>query len=472
MVSESILQSGHVFLGFTKDSQYVLSYTFQIESGDHSYFYQYRYKLHWWHFVPYRPLKKVYEAKLFGDQDISQELKLAVCQWPTDDTKLLVYGCCPSSTCSEDSDPPGSPRPPRRFRLPSEELYVHSPPGNGPLSPQDPKFMAAKQQSVANTKHKFFGGHKWKDEDPKTSKRKEDFFGFESGKPRKGPSKAGGDHCTGDDKRKRNESVKENISPVYRKHVEAAAAPVERKCVTEVTQWFVDIFPATDRGQGEEGEEEYHQILPLDVRGTNSVHLRPLTPAEASQCKDSLIRTHQLSLDIEKLAHETAQQLCAEAGRKFLAFNDYDVGIIDLCPLTHTAFCLVFMLIHATIGKKGVAKAFRSAERKEFQTSFRFNWDINTGIYTIVEKDELREYDPYSVNGLFMYGFCEDQQCLWSRPEGLWSPAQHTIKLLHKEHLLPRSPAHSVNVLTNASVFRGSSLRALWAPNHHIAIVL
>lgn len=56
-----------------------------------------RYRLHWWVFVPYAPLRKVAEVMLFGDQDLQESVYenifISVCQWPKDLSKILVYGC-------------------------------------------------------------------------------------------------------------------------------------------------------------------------------------------------------------------------------------------------------------------------------------------------------------------------------------------------------------------------------------------
>lgn len=48
----------HIFLGFSKDGQFVISYTFQYETDELTYPI-YVYRLHWWHFVPYKRLRKV-----------------------------------------------------------------------------------------------------------------------------------------------------------------------------------------------------------------------------------------------------------------------------------------------------------------------------------------------------------------------------------------------------------------------------
>ncbi|KAG0697691.1 DDB1- and CUL4-associated factor 15 [Chionoecetes opilio] len=58
-----------------------------------------RYRLHWWVFVPYMPLRKVAEVMLFGDQALQasvysfENVFISLCQWPRDMSKILVYGC-------------------------------------------------------------------------------------------------------------------------------------------------------------------------------------------------------------------------------------------------------------------------------------------------------------------------------------------------------------------------------------------
>lgn len=93
LVSQELLQAGTVFLGFLANSQFVLSYTVHFEEDDMVGLPAYKYRLQWWVFVPCRPLVKVSETTLFGDHKINAELVLAVCQWPTDESKILIYGC-------------------------------------------------------------------------------------------------------------------------------------------------------------------------------------------------------------------------------------------------------------------------------------------------------------------------------------------------------------------------------------------
>jgi hypothetical protein len=53
----------------------------------------YHYRLHWWLFVPYRRSKKVAEILLFSNDGVAGgNLRMTFCQWPNDDTKIVIYG--------------------------------------------------------------------------------------------------------------------------------------------------------------------------------------------------------------------------------------------------------------------------------------------------------------------------------------------------------------------------------------------
>ncbi len=49
----------HIFLGFSKNGQFVLSYTYHVEADEHTAYPIYVYRLQWWRFQPYRLLRKV-----------------------------------------------------------------------------------------------------------------------------------------------------------------------------------------------------------------------------------------------------------------------------------------------------------------------------------------------------------------------------------------------------------------------------
>ncbi|KAB1259216.1 DDB1- and CUL4-associated factor 15 [Camelus dromedarius] len=105
IVDEDFLYAGHIFLGFSKCGRYVLSYTSSSGDDDFSF---YIYHLYWWEFnvhsklklapgyAPTLPLPKhaaqVRQVRLFQDEEIYSDLYLTVCEWPSDASKVIVFG--------------------------------------------------------------------------------------------------------------------------------------------------------------------------------------------------------------------------------------------------------------------------------------------------------------------------------------------------------------------------------------------
>ena len=93
-VPVSALQAGHIFLGFSKCGQFLLSYTQTTTEGDmFDVNFNYYYRLHWWVFLPYAKARKVAEVTLFANQGVYGNLHITFCQWPHDHTRVVVLGC-------------------------------------------------------------------------------------------------------------------------------------------------------------------------------------------------------------------------------------------------------------------------------------------------------------------------------------------------------------------------------------------
>jgi len=82
----------HVFLGLSRCGQFLLSYTYTTELDVMTFNQVYKYRLHWWAFVPHQQVRKVSEVMLFGNQGVYSTLFIAVCQWPMDYSRILIYG--------------------------------------------------------------------------------------------------------------------------------------------------------------------------------------------------------------------------------------------------------------------------------------------------------------------------------------------------------------------------------------------
>ncbi|XP_063787187.1 DDB1- and CUL4-associated factor 15 [Pseudophryne corroboree] len=89
IVDEEFLQKGHIFLGFSKCGRFVLSYTSDVLDDDFSF---YSYHLYWWQFQVHSKLRLVRQIRLFQDEEIYSDLFLTVCEWPSDSSKVIVFG--------------------------------------------------------------------------------------------------------------------------------------------------------------------------------------------------------------------------------------------------------------------------------------------------------------------------------------------------------------------------------------------
>ncbi|XP_067829081.1 DDB1- and CUL4-associated factor 15 [Heptranchias perlo] len=92
IVDDDFLLAGHIFLGFTKCGRYVLSYTRDVPEQEFDELPYYVYYLYWWKFNIHDKLKKVRQVHLFKDQEVYSDLYLTVCEWPSDPSKLIVFG--------------------------------------------------------------------------------------------------------------------------------------------------------------------------------------------------------------------------------------------------------------------------------------------------------------------------------------------------------------------------------------------
>ncbi|KAM4678375.1 DDB1- and CUL4-associated factor 15 [Discoglossus pictus] len=89
IVDEEFLRAGHIFLGFSKCGRFVLSYTSHVLDDDFSF---YTYHLYWWQFHVHSKLRLVRQVRLFQDEEIYSDLFLTVCEWPSDSSKVIVFG--------------------------------------------------------------------------------------------------------------------------------------------------------------------------------------------------------------------------------------------------------------------------------------------------------------------------------------------------------------------------------------------
>ncbi|KAL8570635.1 hypothetical protein ACOMHN_039072 [Nucella lapillus] len=158
-----------------------------------------------------------------------------------------------------------------------------------------------------------------------------------------------------------------------------------------------------------------------------------------------------MTFDIEHYMVEAIHN-DADWGQRYIAFCNYDLQILDVCPDTQSVYGTVHTLIQA---KETVET--RSKPRsmiKLYQTNFTFSVNLCTGLYTTLHIADLTE---------------AGEQMLRGRE---WKPGSRECLMLRRKVAVPQSFFRSVHVLSNEAVFKGKSMNLLVAPFFYTAIML
>jgi len=240
----------------------------------------------------------------------------------------------------------------------------------------------------------------------------------------------------------------------------SAWTPSEVHCRAQFTRRYIEvddelISVITDVEDDDLGASTgYHTALPLEVHGSGYTQMYMVSKNKAEQLNLPCVRVQQRSLDLEQFCHETATGLCAAADKKFWFCNDYDVEVVDMDPHSGDVVAVAVVLIQAAIVTKSHGQKYNvsSLSRKQYQAGFKFCWNIDSGQYYVVDSDPLKEISAFK-----------------QEPSGVWNPARVAALPLAKRFI---THAHNVRCLTNDSVIRGISLKAIVDPDNLMAIIL
>ncbi|KAK7492891.1 hypothetical protein BaRGS_00015838 [Batillaria attramentaria] len=191
----------------------------------------------------------------------------------------------------------------------------------------------------------------------------------------------------------------------------------------------------------------YRSILPAQVVWNK----KPLNIIRTVKADMSLITVLQMTFDIEHYMVEAIHNE-AEWGQRYIAFCNYDLQILDVCPDSGSVYGTVYTLIQAK--ESADPRNKHRALIKLYQTSFTFELNLSTGLYSTLHIGELTE---------------ADEQLLRGRE---WKPGSRECCLLRRKVAVPQSFFRSVHVLSNEAVFKGQSMSLLVAPYQYTAIML
>lgn len=467
LVSDDVLRAGTVFLGFLADGQFLLSYTLQLEDDAALSMAAYKYMLQWWIFVPYSPLVQAGETMLFGDNTIYSDLTLAVCQWPTDATKILIYGwslavppqdSChcyltiaavpplrPCSDCTQ-MQLPKSLEHPHCERQPSQEsqprclrhsFTVHASfQLVSPCPPFVPSVCMRRNDAVLLNTGDTLVVLRVRVEEEHTSRVAHAGSVVEPGvsptaSTESEPMKCTSRHCT----------------PEPAKYSREASTG---QCVSQMTHFFA---PASTASLDTSTEEAGVGLLSLEVRGLNHQLLQEVQPAQRTN--GPALAVHQMCLDLEQLADTLAKRLCSEQRYTYFNFEDYDAHVVELCPENGTTSVLLSLLVQAAESSPEATGPQQGSSRTLYRASILFQWNIDTGRYSVAKVQPLEK---------LLRPFDDSQG---------WKASRDLVHRLQCRawNQYPSSCA-AVTVYTNQPVLRGTPLKVLWAPGSQMAIML
>ncbi|XP_059175727.1 DDB1- and CUL4-associated factor 15-like [Physella acuta] len=192
----------------------------------------------------------------------------------------------------------------------------------------------------------------------------------------------------------------------------------------------------------------YKSILPVQVVWNKM----PLNIIRTVRSDMSLITVLQMTFDIEHYMVEAIRH-DADWSQRYVAFWNYDLQILDVCPNSQSVYGTVYALIRAkdTLDRSKMSRMMV----KLYQTQFTFVFNLCTGLYSTLFIEPLSEVDERILRG-------RD----WN------SPGSKECCLLRRKAAVPQSFYTSVHVLSNEAVFKDKSLSMLVAPYQYTAIML
>uniref|UniRef100_A0A8D0GHN3 DDB1 and CUL4 associated factor 15 n=1 Tax=Sphenodon punctatus TaxID=8508 RepID=A0A8D0GHN3_SPHPU len=451
--------AGHIFLGFSKCGRYVLSYTSNSGDDDFSF---YIYHLYWWEFNVHSKLKLVRQVRLFQDEEIYSDFYLTVCEWPSDSSKVIVFGFNTRSTngllmnlmmsdenhrdiyISTVAMPPLVPCPDPNahclrhgFMLHTKYQVVY------PFPTFQPAFQLKKDQVVLlNTSYSLVACavsvHTAAVPHLCCIHNSLDSFSCHSvavllaPEPHVSPAVA---------------KAKEFVADIFRRAKEAKGAagslhdsqPAEPGYIN-----YTKLRYVLEPGDLSEPEDEYEDdkiSLPFVVTDLRGRNLKPLK--ERAVFQGQYLTVEQLTLDFEYVINEVIRN-DASWSKQFCSFSDYDIVILEVGNEPGCVELQPWSPASAEEGEPGP---------KTYHTSLKVAWDLTTGIFVTVGIGDLTEVKGQTSGSV-------------------WSSYRKSCVDTVMKWLVPESSGRYVNRMTNEALHKGCSLKVLADNERYTWIVL
>ncbi|XP_072704492.1 DDB1- and CUL4-associated factor 15 [Ciconia boyciana] len=354
IVDEDFLCAGHIFLGFSKCGRYVLSYTSNSGDDDFSF---YIYHLYWWEFNVHSKLKLVRQVRLFQDEEIYSDLYLTVCEWPSDSSKVIVFGFNTRS---------------------ANGLLVNM------MMMSDENHRDIYISAVAVPPPRHCPGCR------------------DAALAHPGDRQA---HCL-----RHGFMLHTKYQVVYPFPTFQPAFQLKKDQVVLLNTSYSLVACAVAVHAAEYEDDKIS--LPFVVTDLRGRSLKPLK--ERATAQGQYLTVEQLTLDFEYVINEVIRNDAAWS-RQFCSFSDYDIVILEVCPETNQVIINIGLLLLAfpSPDEEGQLRP------KTYHTSLKVAWDLNTGTFVTVSVGDLTEVKGQtsgSVWSSYRKG-CVDTVMKWLVPE-------------------------------------------------------
>uniref|UniRef100_A0A8C9PE52 DDB1 and CUL4 associated factor 15 n=1 Tax=Spermophilus dauricus TaxID=99837 RepID=A0A8C9PE52_SPEDA len=509
IVDEDFLYAGHIFLGFSKCGRYVLSYTSSSGDDDFSF---YIYHLYWWEFNVHSKLKLVRQVRLFQDEEIYSDLYLTVCEWPSDASKVIVFGfntrsangmlmnmmmmsdenhrdiyistvaVPPRGRCTACQDAsrahPGDPSAQclrHGFMLHTKYQVVY------PFPTFQPAFQLKKDQVVLlNTSYSLVACavsvHS-------AGRSRESIHcqllavsgggglsaflavGPDLCQPRAGPLTSAtltGKPAPGHSLLSRFQLSLPDVPGdssfcqiLYDHTASPLAPPTQPGPAAEAPAPepgyvnYTKLYYVLESGEGAEPEDEFEDDKISLPFVVTDLRGRNLRPMrERTAVQGQYLTVEQLTLDFEYVINEVIRH-DATWGHQFCSFSDYDIVILEVFPETSQVLINIGLLLLAFPSPSEEGQL----RPKTYHTSLKVAWDLNTGIFETVSVGDLTEVKGQTSGSV-------------------WSSYRKSCVDMVMKWLVPESSGRYVNRMTNEALHKGCSLKVLADSERYTWIVL